>query len=555
MNEREKQLLAVWASDAHTVQCSLRTPTRRPDGRRQNGALPTMALIVDLAEGVCLDAGDHVTQPCREGGSQYSSSEWSATVIHSDDDDLEEKGMEKPVSTSAAQWQSPNQGSSPFSTPLRERHEAEWSTAELPAAAISGHGDSLENALAGVDEAEDSQWADGECVACACTNGETPPPPVDSPTAFKMVWLRLRGFWVDPEDRANLSIAGICSFPGCALREKHAGLHECKVFDSRRKRARTSRGTMVRDDGDGDGDDSDGDDDTRSSSSRDILFWPCGIGGLLNGATGVLGFSERPPYGVISPPEAAAILGESLCCMRGALRGDRLHALTEELIGSPKLLPWGYTGSAAMTRSRKKMIWLDASARMRAEELLSHGPNAVPRSELAAAMDADTAASTTSSICDTSLAEELAASFGVRAPPIAFQPNYAHSDFPMHYDVPDSDGFGEAIITLNVKEAATVLIDETLDRPEHRWQLPLNPGDAYCLRGYARERCSHGVAVGFALDTACQPGCRQCRISLNLRCGVHRHEDAQRIQRYWLDETAVEATSTQHGGGGADLAV
>lgn len=103
----------------------------------------------------------------------------------------------------------------------------------------------------------------------------------------------------------------------------------------------------------------------------------------------------------------------------------------------------------------------------------------------------------------------------------------------MHYDIPGGEGFGKCIITLNVKERATIVVEEALDHPGNRWQFTLEPGDAWGMRGYARERCLHGVSVGFALSKPCEAGCRSCRISLNLRCGEHSTEEVARICQLW----------------------
>ena len=103
----------------------------------------------------------------------------------------------------------------------------------------------------------------------------------------------------------------------------------------------------------------------------------------------------------------------------------------------------------------------------------------------------------------------------------------------MHYDVPGGEGFGKSIVTLNVKEPATIVIEESLLHPGCRWQFTLRPGDAWAMTGYARECCEHGVSVGFSLNMPCEAGCRRCRISLNLRCGEHSLEEANRITQMW----------------------
>ena len=81
------------------------------------------------------------------------------------------------------------------------------------------------------------------------------------------------------------------------------------------------------------------------------------------------------------------------------------------------------------------------------------------------------------------------------------------------------------------------------DRPECRWQFRLEPGDAYALRGgYARERCAHGVSIGCAaVGMQCKVGCRACRISLNLRCGLHSPDEVAAISNAWHEDEAEKA--------------
>ena len=67
--------------------------------------------------------------------------------------------------------------------------------------------------------------------------------------------------------------------------------------------------------------------------------------------------------------------------------------------------------------------------------------------------------------------------------------------------------------------------------------------------GYVRERCAHGVSIGCpALGTYCEQGCRGCRISLNLRCGLHTQEQAMAIQRVWQEEPQPTASDTASDG-------
>lgn len=324
-------------------------------------------------------------------------------------------------------------------------------------------------------------------------------------------------------DTCKGAASGRCGFPGCPLPEKHAGMHQCNdaSFDTRKRCRRVGQNKV-----------------TLEPSPPRPLFH------LLD-LVPELCFSPDPPHGVCWPPDAAARFGNSLCCARGIeLTSVPLGELREDLIGRRKVLPWGSARSSVLSRSRKKLIWLDSQHS--AEHFMLTGPNAAPRSKLAEELHA-AGDGCGESICGFELADELRQIFKVEDPPLAFQPNFAHSDFPMHYDIPGSDGFGRTVVTLNVKESATIIIDEVLDHPESRWRFVLKPGDAWAMRGYARERCTHGVSVGLALTTACKAGCRACRISLNLRCGTHSEEEAQGIERLWIPHGRPLAETQQHG--------
>ena len=89
-----------------------------------------------------------------------------------------------------------------------------------------------------------------------------------------------------------------------------------------------------------------------------------------------------------------------------------------------------------MARSRKRFVWLDHfrmrdGGRQRAEALLLSGPNAAPREALKEDMDASSALADKLLSCSQASAEVLARSFHFEEPPLAFQPNFAHSDFPV----------------------------------------------------------------------------------------------------------------------------
>ena len=167
--------------------------------------------------------------------------------------------------------------------------------------------------------------------------------------------------------------------------------------------------------------------------------------------SGVLKFSDKPPYGVVAPPSAAQTLGSSLCCARAVVVGAQLSQLQEALIALPKVVAWGDYSSPKHRRSRRKFAWLDGSARSRLEPALI-SPNAANPTTASALREDEASMASLQAACPPWLATQLAAPFGVSDTPLAFQPNFQHDDFPLHYDDPASDGFGRTIVTLNAKE-------------------------------------------------------------------------------------------------------
>ena len=317
--------------------------------------------------------------------------------------------------------------------------------------------------------------------------------------------------------RPKGALPGMCGFPGCPLVEKHSGLHQLsETAATLGKRQRASKTFQM------------------GSNAKRPSLEPIFSSKYIETAV-ELRFSDMPPFGVVAPPEAAARFGNSLCCARNIALSTDLDELTESLIAQPKTLPWGSAQSSTQSRSRKKLIWLDEGSREQAAQLMTSGPNAAPRQKLAEELVANSSGDVRgSSLCSLGLANELRQCFEVDDVPLAFQPNFAHADFPLHYDLPGADGFGRSIITLNVKAKATILIEESLDHPQCRWRFELQPGDAWAMRGYARVRCAHGVSVmGIAVPTPCTAGCRACRVSLNLRCGAHDEGEVAEIERDW----------------------
>jgi hypothetical protein len=94
--------------------------------------------------------------------------------------------------------------------------------------------------------------------------------------------------------------------------------------------------------------------------------------------------------------------------------------------------------------------------------------------------------------------------------------NHAHSIFPPHMDVPDtSGGFGQYIVTLNVRGSATVVISDQQRRPLYRFRL--RPGDCYIMSGTVRHKFLHSVFPDTIAKGPCWGGCGSCRMSINVR--------------------------------------
>ena len=107
---------------------------------------------------------------------------------------------------------------------------------------------------------------------------------------------------------------------------------------------------------------------------------------------------------------------------------------------------------------------------------------------------------------------------------VALQPN-AHAGnrhLPRHLDWPRHDGFGVVIVTVAVRGAGTVVLEDR-DGSIVRFDLP--EGHAYCLAGAARHAWLHGVV-----------GSDPERESLNLRFGLHSYARARaEVYEKWVD--------------------
>ena len=148
-----------------------------------------------------------------------------------------------------------------------------------------------------------------------------------------------------------------------------------------------------------------------------------------------LRFSTAWPYGVVDPPAAASSLSDSLCCVRSALKGERLHALQTQLVAARTRAPWGDSTDPEMSRSQRSLVYIHPNA----AALASMGVNGVPAAAL--------------KNCNSGLrgdiADDIAELLGIQDEPLmGLQANYQHTNFPLHYDIPHQDGFGKSIATV-----------------------------------------------------------------------------------------------------------
>jgi len=127
---------------------------------------------------------------------------------------------------------------------------------------------------------------------------------------------------------------------------------------------------------------------------------------------------------------------------------------------------------------------------------------------------------------------------------IAYQTNLHNGakHLAAHLDAPLHEGFGKVIVTVAIRESATILLigkgddsdddedteneDEKSDRGKQpAWKFHLKEGEAYVLSGNVRNTCLHAVLAD---------GSGGERQSLNLRFGLHTIKEADNdIKRHW----------------------
>jgi hypothetical protein len=107
-------------------------------------------------------------------------------------------------------------------------------------------------------------------------------------------------------------------------------------------------------------------------------------------------------------------------------------------------------------------------------------------------------------------------------------------------DWPRHDGFGVIIITVAVRGAGTVVLE---DRAGDLVRFELPEGHAYCLAGAARHAWLHGVV-----------GSDPERESLDLRFGLHSYARARaNVYEGWTDVACgAEGPEGDDGRGGAE---
>ena len=257
--------------------------------------------------------------------------------------------------------------------------------------------------------------------------------------------------------------------------------------------------------------------------------WHCG---RVNANAGELLFRPTPPYDVIAPPAAQQRIGASLRVARQLIEGDELSRLQQELHVLPRSLPWGSDeGKKHLSKRAFMHLDSDVEAQVSKKEALDgiHDKQALHTAIVAAGR-----ASRKHEVCTPALAERVRKLMCLEPGSLrGMQANYQHNDFPPHMDDPNGDGFGRDVATVNVRGDGIVVIEEIADRrpprtPSASWWFQLSPGDVWCMpgdkeHGYVRWNCYHGLPHD-EIKEECQPGCTQCRISLNLRYGRSREE-------------------------------
>ena len=261
--------------------------------------------------------------------------------------------------------------------------------------------------------------------------------------------------------------------------------------------------------------------------AKDFITWRSGS---VNANAGELLFRPTPPYDVIAPPAAKQRIGASLRVARQLIKGDELSQLQQELHVLPRSLPWGSDeGKKHLSKRAFMHLDSDVEAQVSKEEALDgiHDKQA-----LHAAIVAAGKASRTHKVCTPALAERVRKLMCLEPGSLrGMQANYQHDDFTLHMDDPKGDGFGRDVATANVRGDGIAVIEEISDRrpprtPSASWWFQLSPGDVWCMpgdkeHGYVRWNCYHGLPHD-EIKEECQPGCTQCRISLNLRYGHAR---------------------------------
>ena len=256
-----------------------------------------------------------------------------------------------------------------------------------------------------------------------------------------------------------------------------------------------------------------------------------------------LQFREVPPYDVVGPPSAKAHLSSSLRCARSLVSGEALRGLQDELTSLPRFFKWGT--SSFNWKSRRNYLFLKKSVPA-IQRGIQRGGDGVGEDKWTDVMTSMKEAEDRLQFCTPRLGEQLRDLMLIEADELlGAQGNYQHEDYSFHTDIPNGDGFGKHVLTVNVRGTGTVIIEDVHVPPGGRngrrprqvvnhYVFYLNEGDVWAMpgnhpHGHTRCQCRHGLPRS-TINTACEQGCTACRMSLNFRFG--RVDDDLKCQMY-----------------------
>ena len=217
---------------------------------------------------------------------------------------------------------------------------------------------------------------------------------------------------------------------------------------------------------------------------------------------------------------------------------QQIHGTIQQHVAKDNMVPWAGLGGDS-TRLRAFGFTVDSLKRLDQSAIRLHAPekegadaaaDEVANRQAICTLDEDLVRDATRDVCRLLAPAGLDPTIFDPSQIVAYQINLhngaphlaAHLDFPLH------EGFGQIIMTVALKSAATILligqaVSDDEDQPA--WRFHLNQGDAYVLSDRARNQCLHAV-LGDAH-----------RESLNLRFGLHTPQQAQeQILKHWPED-------------------